>query len=109
MAGGDGVGCGGREPDGAQQIGDQPPLLSADGAIGQGDSAGRLDHALRQRHAQDAVAHAGGVGAVIAEAGTVTGELLPWIAAAEMATDLPLSLMDHRDGEGHAFTAWGPG
>jgi hypothetical protein len=44
----------------------------------------------------------------IEEAGTVAGEVLPWIAAAEMAADLPSVLMDHRDGEGHAFAAWGP-
>ncbi|MFF4545807.1 hypothetical protein [Streptomyces sp. NPDC001435] len=44
----------------------------------------------------------------IEEAGTVAGEVLPWIAAAETAVDLPLALMDHRDGEGHAFAAWGP-
>jgi hypothetical protein len=42
----------------------------------------------------------------IEEAGTVAGEVLPWIAAAEMAADLTSVLMDHRDGEGHAFAAW---
>ncbi|SFT31388.1 hypothetical protein [Streptomyces sp. ok210] len=44
----------------------------------------------------------------IEEAGTVAGEILPWIAAAEMAADLPIALMDHRAQEGHAFAAWGP-
>ncbi|MFK0221284.1 hypothetical protein ACIQWN_24225 [Streptomyces vinaceus] len=44
----------------------------------------------------------------IEEAGTVAGEVLPWIAAAEMAADLSVAHMDHRQGEGHAFAAWGP-
>ncbi|AGL15005.1 extradiol ring-cleavage dioxygenase class III protein subunit B [Actinoplanes sp. N902-109] len=42
----------------------------------------------------------------IAHAGTVSGELLSWIAMAEMARDLPVSFVDHRNGEGHAFAAW---
>lgn len=45
----------------------------------------------------------------IEEAGTVAGEVLPWIAAAEMAADLSVAHMDHREGEGHAFAAWGAG
>jgi hypothetical protein len=42
----------------------------------------------------------------IAAAGTVAGELLPWIAAAEAASDLEPCLVDYRPGEGHAFAAW---
>ncbi|GGP76156.1 extradiol ring-cleavage dioxygenase [Saccharothrix coeruleofusca] len=44
--------------------------------------------------------------AQIERAGSVSGELLPWIAMAEAARDLPLSVLDHRPGEGHAFAAW---
>lgn len=43
----------------------------------------------------------------IADAGSVAGELLPWIAMAETAAGLPLAGMDYREGEGHAFAAWG--
>ncbi|MGI5506228.1 hypothetical protein [Lentzea sp. CA-135723] len=43
----------------------------------------------------------------IAGAGTVAGEILPWITAAALCRDLPLARIDHRPGEGHAFAAWG--
>lgn len=58
-------------------------------------AAGRLD-----RLAEETTA------AQIDRAGSVAGEVLPWIAVAEAARDLPLSVLDHRSGEGHAFAAW---
>jgi protocatechuate 4,5-dioxygenase beta chain len=42
----------------------------------------------------------------LAGAGTVAGELLPWLTAAEAASDLGTVTVDHREGEGHAFAAW---
>ncbi len=42
----------------------------------------------------------------IAHAGTVAGEILPWITMAEISRELSYAVMDHQAGEGHAFAAW---
>jgi hypothetical protein len=42
----------------------------------------------------------------MAAAGTVAGELLPWIVMAQLGHGLRPVIADHRRGEGHAFMAW---
>lgn len=42
----------------------------------------------------------------IATAGTVAGELLPWLTMAATATNLESVTVDYRPGEGHAFGSW---
>jgi Catalytic LigB subunit of aromatic ring-opening dioxygenase len=59
---------------------------------------------LRDRELSKLVYHA--TPEQLAAAGTVAGEILPWIAAAEAASGLEPCLMDYRPGEGHAFAAW---
>lgn len=43
---------------------------------------------------------------MLSEAGTVGGELLPWLTVAATAEHLTAPIVDHRDGEGHAFVTW---
>ncbi|GEB49272.1 MULTISPECIES: hypothetical protein [Streptomyces] len=59
-----------------------------------------LRHGRLDRLSQEATAEQ------IAAAGSVSGEILPWIVMAEICRDLSVSVMDHREGEGHAFAAW---
>ncbi|MEU7039437.1 hypothetical protein AB0A77_00035 [Streptomyces varsoviensis] len=43
---------------------------------------------------------------LLAEAGTVAGELLSWLGMLGAAEGLKLAHLDYREGEGHGFVAW---
>lgn len=68
------------------------------------DWAARVAGLLRAGDPQTLVREA--TADTLADAGTVAGELLSWIAAVGAADGLALAHLDHREGEGHAFAAW---
>jgi len=66
--------------------------------------AGEVAQLLRTRDTAGLAARA--TAERISGAGTVAGEVLPWLVAAEAASGLGTVAVDHRAGEGHAFATW---
>ncbi len=73
-------------------------------AIPRADWAAQVADRLRAGELADLVRES--TPATLADAGTVAGELLSWLAVAGAARGLPLAHLDYRKGEGHAFAAW---
>ncbi|MDI5973324.1 hypothetical protein POF50_028940 [Streptomyces sp. SL13] len=73
-------------------------------AVPRADWAARVVQLLRAGDLESLVREA--TPPLLADAGTVAGELLSWIATAGAVDGLTLARLDHREGEAHAFAAW---